>query len=82
MPPYATGGVEPPWWDTAIWPNLSASRLLTLVVLERDSEADTELGDLAVLDRHVLADDLGDPQLAHALAGCLDGSLSQRPWGL
>ena len=46
---------------------------LLLVVLERDSEPDPELGDLPLLDRHVLTDDLGDPQLANRAADGLDG---------
>ncbi len=51
-------------------PTLSAA--LSLVVFERDAETDPELGDLPVGNRHVLADHLGDPQLAHRLAGRLD----------
>src|SRR4051794_38353655 len=45
------------------------------VVLERDAEADAVLLDRPVLDRHVLADDLGDPQVADRLRGRLDGVL-------
>ena len=46
--------------------------LLGPVVLERDSESDPELGDLAVGNRHVLPGDLGDAQIAHRLAHSLE----------
>src|SRR4029077_15309603 len=48
--------VAPPWVG------------LLLVVLERDPEADAVARDLSVLNGHVLADDLADPQLADGLA--------------
>src|SRR3954454_8648957 len=40
---------------------LRSVRSVAGLVLERDTEADAELLDLAVLDRDVLANDLGDP---------------------
>jgi len=45
---------------------------LLFVVFERDPESDPELDDLALFDRHVLADDLGDPQLADRTRDGLD----------
>src|SRR5512147_2608796 len=48
---------------------------LLLVVLERDPEPDAELGDLPAVDRHVLANDLGDSQVTHGLTDFLDGVL-------
>src|SRR3954470_11704525 len=41
--------------------------LVAGLVLERDAEADPELLHLSVLDRHVLADDLRDAQVADGL---------------
>ena len=42
------------------------------VVLERDPQPDSVVRDLAILDRHVLAVDLGDPEVANRTPGGLD----------
>src|SRR5690348_4308760 len=42
------------------------------VVLERQAQPDPEVLDLAVLDRDVLADHFGHPQVAHGVSGGTD----------
>src|SRR5271169_3867012 len=46
------------------------------VVLERQGQPDPEVLDLAVLDRDVLADHFGHPQVAHGAGGGLPGFLA------
>src|SRR5207248_1959081 len=56
----------------ACWPSVAA------LVLERDPEPHAVAGDRAVLDRHVLAQDLRDPQVPDALARRFDRAASGR----
>jgi hypothetical protein len=49
-----------------------AASLLAPVVLERDTEPDAKIHDGAVLDRQVLAHDLGHAELAHTLRSSLN----------
>src|SRR4029079_17578432 len=57
------------------------SSSFTAVLLERDRQPHAEVADPAVLDRHVLTDDLRDAQVAHGLARRLDGlARGGLPW--
>src|SRR3954454_9657829 len=69
-PPAPSASASEPYPKTN-WSTSAA--LLARLVLERDREPDAVLLDLPVLDRDVLPDHLGDPQVADALGGGLDG---------